>query len=207
MSLTYVRTNFRRQNRCPAVRLPSGSTPILRSDIFAEQGPMPFSARRSLRFPRRPAPRRHRCCRPHRSSSHRPVPRRHRLRPRKIRNQCRSSEEFRSQEVTACDGTFPDFATSPYGFDTRIGRCSFARRKKGCFPPPSSTGCAPSGHNDPMFRGIRERPCSGLPRSTSFPGLCSPKNVCYQLALVTPGIRPLEAISRNWIRLMPNRRM
>lgn len=133
MSLTYVRTNFRRQNCCPAVRLPSGSTSILRSDIFAEQGPMPFSARRSLRFPRCPAPRRHRCCRPHRSSSHRPVPRRHRLRPRKIRNQCRSSEEFRSQEVTACDGTFPDFATSPYGFDTRIGRCSFARRKKAVF--------------------------------------------------------------------------
>ena len=29
----------------------------------------------------------------------------------------------------------------------------------------------------------------------------------YQLAFVTPGIRPLEAISRNWIRLMPNRRI
>ncbi len=29
----------------------------------------------------------------------------------------------------------------------------------------------------------------------------------YQLAFVTPGIRPFEAISRNWIRLMPNRRM
>ena len=29
----------------------------------------------------------------------------------------------------------------------------------------------------------------------------------YQLAFVTPGIKPLEAISRNWIRLMPNRRI
>ena len=29
----------------------------------------------------------------------------------------------------------------------------------------------------------------------------------YQLAFVTPGIKPCEAISRNWIRLMPNRRM
>ena len=26
----------------------------------------------------------------------------------------------------------------------------------------------------------------------------------YQLAFLTPGIRPAEAISRNWIRLMPN---
>ena len=33
----------------------------------------------------------------------------------------------------------------------------------------------------------------------------SPNN--YQLAFVTPGISPFEAISRNWIRLMPNRRM
>ena len=206
MSLTYVRTNFHRQNRCPAVRLPSGSTPILRSDIFAEQGPTPSSARRSLRFPRRPAARPHRCCRPHCGSSHRSVPRRHRLRPRKIRNKCRSSEEFRSQEVTACGGTFPDLATSSYGFDTRIGRCSFGRRKK-CFLPPSATGCAPSGHNDPMFRGIRERPCSGLPRSTRPPDFAARRTFCYQLAFVTPGISPLEAISRNWIRLMPNRRM
>ena len=30
---------------------------------------------------------------------------------------------------------------------------------------------------------------------------------CYQLAFVTPGISPFEAISRNWIRLMPNRRI
>ena len=169
MLLTYVRTNFHRQNR-------------------------------------RPAARRHRCCRPHCGSSHRSVPRRHRLRPRKIRNKCRSSEEFRSQEVTACGGTFPDLATSSYGFDTRIGRCSFGRRKK-CFLPPSATGCAPSGHNDPMFRGIRERPCSGLPRSTRPPDFAARRTFYYQLAFVTPGISPLEAISRNWIRLMPNRRM
>ena len=29
----------------------------------------------------------------------------------------------------------------------------------------------------------------------------------YQLAFLTPGIRPFDAISRNWIRLMPNWRM
>ena len=206
MSLTYVRTNFRRQN-CSAL---SGCRPEARRsyDRTSSQNKarrlFPLDAPSGFLAALRPGGI---AAAPHCSSSYRPVPRRHRLRPRKIRNQCRSSEEFRSQEVTACDGTFPDFATSPYGFDTRIGRCSFARQEKGCFPPPSATGCAPSGHNDPMFRGIRERPCSGLPRSTSFPGLCSPKNVCYQLALVTPGISPLEAISRNWIRLMPNRRM
>jgi hypothetical protein len=26
----------------------------------------------------------------------------------------------------------------------------------------------------------------------------------YQLAFLTPGIKPFEAISRNWIRLIPN---
>lgn len=31
--------------------------------------------------------------------------------------------------------------------------------------------------------------------------------VDYQLAFFTPGIKPLEAISRNWIRLIPNWRM
>ena len=29
----------------------------------------------------------------------------------------------------------------------------------------------------------------------------------YQLAFFTPGIRPFEAISRNWIRLIPNWRI
>ena len=41
-------------------------------------------------------------------------------------------------------------------------------------------------------------------RAGHTPPLCES---CYQLAFVTPGIRPFEAISRNWIRLMPNRRM
>gem|GEM_PF-3990573 len=31
--------------------------------------------------------------------------------------------------------------------------------------------------------------------------------VSYQLAFFTPGIRPLLAISRNWMRLIPNIRM
>ncbi len=29
----------------------------------------------------------------------------------------------------------------------------------------------------------------------------------YQDAFLTPGISPFEAISRNWMRLIPNRRM
>lgn len=36
---------------------------------------------------------------------------------------------------------------------------------------------------------------------------CSGIRKYYQLAFVTPGIKPFEAISRNWIRLMPNRRI
>ena len=34
--------------------------------------------------------------------------------------------------------------------------------------------------------------------------LLNNKVTFYQLAFLTPGIRPAEAISRNWIRLMPN---
>lgn len=33
------------------------------------------------------------------------------------------------------------------------------------------------------------------------------RNCIYQLAFFTPGIRPALAISRNWIREMPNWRM
>ncbi len=42
----------------------------------------------------------------------------------------------------------------------------------------------------------------------SAPWIPPPESApCYQLAFLTPGIRPCEAISRNWIRLMPNWRM
>ena len=63
---------------------------------------------------------------------------------------------------------------------------------------------------------LRPRKGAGNPQSgvatadiDRSPGAESPPpgERCYQLALVTPGISPLEAISRNWIRLMPNRRM
>ena len=40
-------------------------------------------------------------------------------------------------------------------------------------------------------------------------GACAPLRhwYYYQLAFFTPGIRPLDAISRNWIRLIPNWRI
>lgn len=50
------------------------------------------------------------------------------------------------------------------------------------------------------YRNRKTRPCgAGTPPPA--------RSSCYQLAFLTPGIRPLEAISRNWIRLIPNRRM
>ncbi len=53
----------------------------------------------------------------------------------------------------------------------------------------------PHGRRSPVpYRGSRARTYPGIPEN-------------YQLAFVTPGIRPFEAISRNWIRLMPNSRM
>ena len=46
------------------------------------------------------------------------------------------------------------------------------------------------------------------PRITNSRCAVSPAHrTFYQLAFFTPGIRPFEAISRNWIRLMPNRRI
>lgn len=77
-------------------------------------------------------------------------------------------------------------------------------RRTNPLPSRSATGCAPSGCNDLylFFRGFSEH---GPGSESEY--LCSPSLRNYQLAFVTPGIRPLEAISRNWIRLMPNRRM
>ena len=53
---------------------------------------------------------------------------------------------------------------------------------------------------DGFFENVEKRPT----RARS--GHVGPIAI-YQLAFFTPGIRPFEAISRNWIRLMPNRRM
>ena len=124
--------------------------------------------------------------------------------------------KFRSREVTVCDGTFPDFATSLHGQDTRIGRRSFGGRETGA-PSPTATGSAPSGCNDLLRRNPERTDTILSPRRflTYFrlsagehhPRTSESGNMYYQLAFVTPGIRPLEAISRNWIRLMPNRRM
>ena len=60
----------------------------------------------------------------------------------------------------------------------------------------------PDVSRNPGETGFRPIPLHFVPRA-----LQPEERFCYQLALVTPGIKPLEAISRNWIRLMPNRRM
>ena len=54
----------------------------------------------------------------------------------------------------------------------------------------------------PCGHGLASRQKNGF-SDTGIPGI----RKYYQLAFFTPGIRPFEAISRNWIRLMPNRRM
>lgn len=60
-------------------------------------------------------------------------------------------------------------------------------------PPARTVRCNP-GDRFPAENGFSDTGKSGIRKY-------------YQLAFVTPGIRPFEAISRNWIRLMPNRRM
>ena len=64
-----------------------------------------------------------------------------------------------------------------------------------------STGSSPSGKRN-FYSESQDLRVSGG-RTLAPPLTCG----CYQLAFVTPGISPFEAISRNWIRLMPNRRM
>lgn len=54
------------------------------------------------------------------------------------------------------------------------------------------------GSEPQLFHTSKKRVRSATSRRT--PTL----SVCYQLAFFTPGMRPFEAISRNWIRLMPN---
>ena len=54
------------------------------------------------------------------------------------------------------------------------------------------------GSEPQLFHTSKKRVRSATSRRT--PTL----SVYYQLAFFTPGIRPFEAISRNWIRLMPN---
>lgn len=65
---------------------------------------------------------------------------------------------------------------------------------------PEDTACRTTGSHPP---DDRTSSCKERETALRHPVLRS----YYQLAFVTPGIRPFEAISRNWIRLMPNRRM
>ena len=97
----------------------------------------------------------------------------------------------------------------------------FTARYRNCSCPAFSHGHTPSVSR--LISGILRRRagrrtrtfCAGrIPAATDsrqkngfsdtgIPGI----RKYYQLAFFTPGIRPFEAISRNWIRLMPNRRM
>ena len=143
---------------------------------------------------------------------------RHTFRPLRRRpsgpgNPSSNAERFATSHISGsyrlAGGTFPDTATYLLGFDTRIGLVfggvvpirtahaadratpSASHRRKA---NPRRTGTPPHGR----IRGSIQR----FP-GTDVPG--KPEN--YQLAFVTPGIRPFEAISRNWIRLMPNSRI
>ena len=100
------------------------------------------------------------------------------------------------REVTACGGTFPDTVTYLHGLHTPICPVSFRETRS-----PQAFHLPEDGT---LFR-IAGFPAPGSDTSAPSP---SPRPCgCYQLAFVTPGIRPFEAISRNWIRLIPNRRM
>lgn len=87
----------------------------------------------------------------------------------------------------------------------------FTARYRNCSCPAFSHGHTPSASRlvsgilrrpHPCGHGLASRQKNGF-SDTGIPGI----RKYYQLAFFTPGIRPFEAISRNWIRLMPNRRM
>ena len=92
----------------------------------------------------------------------------------------------------------------------RDGRSAIRDTEPANHEPALSQGSTPSRSDPPPPKGRGKpavRRCDCGYRSFAGSGISPPGERCYQLALVTPGISPLEAISRNWIRLMPNRRM
>ncbi len=150
--------------------------------------------------------------------------RKHRL--REIRNKCPLFREVPQPGSYRLRRHFPRLCN----FSTRAGhpyRPSILRRSKNGGSVSDRHRLCTFRMQRPSFDGIRsERTRSSCSDDSSHisglffppgrfhpppwyraPRCCPPGNKGYQLAFVTPGIRPLEAISRNWIRLMPNRRM
>ena len=59
-----------------------------------------------------------------------------------------------------------------------------------------------------IINGVRPKPSTRWIKQVARGGISAPATSnYYQLAFLTPGIRPFDAISRNWIRLIPNWRM
>ena len=119
------------------------------------------------------------------------------------------------REVTACDGTFPGFTPPLLGLRARIGSsrvpAKHPRPTNPSTPQRSPAGSRPTRCGEtPRTSPVHPRqedPCAPGARG-AWSGPRSDHAPCdYQLAFFTPGISPCEAISRNWIRLMPKRRM
>ena len=107
--------------------------------------------------------------------------------------------KFRSREVTVCDGTFPDFATSLHGQDTRIGRRSFGGRETGHRLRQPQALHLPDATT--YFDGIRSertrssRPddssrISGFPPGSIIPGRRNPETCTTSLPSSRPGSDP-----------------
>ena len=112
------------------------------------------------------------------------------------------------REVTACGGTFPDTVTYLHGFRTPIGFLSFGLGPRAPATGASAvrtTGLLTFRSGNPS-RNARSDAAVPALRTVGVQSLLH-TGPFYQLAFFTPGIRPFEAISRNWIRLMPNRRI
>ena len=108
------------------------------------------------------------------------------------------------REVTACGGTFPDTVTYLRGSYTPIGPgSSAASAAQALHLPESGTifSVLPNSRGGFEIAGIPGfHPSSALrSRSPGSPHSPPPPRGPrdYQLAFVTPGINPLEAISRN----------
>ena len=96
----------------------------------------------------------------------------------------------------------PAAAPSSRHFTVRYRNCSCPAFSHGHTPSVSRLISGILRRPHPCGPGLASRQKNGF-SDTGIPGI----RKYYQLAFFTPGIRPFEAISRNWIRLMPNRRM
>ena len=125
------------------------------------------------------------------------------------------------------NGTFLAFAIRLHGLSTRLGPHSFdhalCSRHRLCSAAftdqeiddrdskSATNGSTPFCGTPFGCVTLHERRDSEQKKEKTTGGRGSaplpPIGIDYQLAFVTPGIKPCEAISRNWIRLIPNRRM